>query len=463
MIWEDVGMKIGVIGGAGVRTVIFINGLLKRYKKLNIDEVVLYDIDRQKLEIIAKLCRHVVSREGRDLVVRHVAEPVDAIRGMDYIVTTLRVGGDHSRVVDETVALKNNVIGQETTGVGGFSMAVRTIPVLLDYCRMIEQYAPKAWIFNFTNPSGLVTQALHSAGYHKVIGICDAPSSMKYRMAQRLGVTEEELYVEFFGLNHLSWIRSVQVHGEEIMPKLIDDDAFLSGIQELAIFDRDVIRRTGMLPNEYLYYYYHRERALANIKKSGMTRGQTIEKVNAQMFRELRAMEIDADPESALQVFLYYMQLRENSYMSIESGSANRPMLQKGHLPVPEGMGYAGVMLDCIEGMQSASGRTLVLSILNQGSIPFLKDDDVVEVTCKVSSAGIEPVKQTELPEMCELYIRLIKRYERLTVEAVRDGSEEKAVDALMLHPLVNSYSLAKKLIEDYNAAYGEPILGGSR
>ncbi len=455
-------MKIGVIGGAGVRTVIFINGLLKRYKKLNIDEVVLYDTDHKKLSVIAKLCRHVVNREGKDLVVREVFEAVDAIKGMDYIVTTLRVGGDHSRVIDESVALKNGVIGQETTGVGGFSMAVRTIPVLMEYCELIEKYAPDAWIFNFTNPSGLVTQALHSAGHHRIIGICDAPSSMKYRMAQQLGVTEEELYVEFFGLNHLSWIRSVQVNGEEIMPKLIADDAFLSSIQELEIFDRDVIRKTGMLPNEYLYYYYPRERALANINKSDMTRGQTIEMVNSKMMEELTAMDIDADPEEALQIFLYYMQLRENSYMSIESGSANRPMLEKGSLPVPEGMGYAGVMLDCIEGMQSEEGRTLVLSILNQGCIPFLTDEDVVEVTCKVSKNGIEPVKQATVPAMCELYIRLIKHYERLTVEAVREGSEDKAVAALMTHPLINSYSLAKKLIADYNEAYGEKILGGN-
>ena len=453
-------MKIGVIGGAGVRTVIFINGLLKRYKKLNIDEVVLYDTNREKLVIIEKLCRHVVRREKKDLSVRAVFDPVEAIRGMDYIVTTLRVGGDHSRVIDEAVALKNGVIGQETTGVGGFSMAVRTIPVLMEYCKLIEKYAPEAWIFNFTNPSGLVTQALHSAGHHRVIGICDAPSSMKYRMAQNLGVTEEELYVEFFGLNHLSWIKSVQVNGEEIMPKLIADDAFLSSIQELEIFDRDVIRKTGMLPNEYLYYYYHREKALANINKSDMTRGQTIEKVNIQMMKELREMDIDADPEGALQVFLYYMQLRENSYMSIESGSANRPMLEKGSLPVPEGMGYAGVMLDCIEGMQSEEGRTLVLSVLNQGCIPFLSDEDVVEVTCNVSRNGVVPVKQETVPEMCELYIRLIKRYERLTVEAVRDHSEDKAVQALMLHPLINSWSLAKKLIADYNEAYGEKVLG---
>ena len=135
-------MKIGVIGGAGVRTVIFINGLLKRYRQLHIDEVVLYDTDREKLEIISQLCRHVVARQGESLVVRAVMQPLDAIKGMDYIVTTLRVGGDHSRVIDERVALDNGVIGQETTGVGGFSMAVRTIPVLLEYCELIKEHAP---------------------------------------------------------------------------------------------------------------------------------------------------------------------------------------------------------------------------------------------------------------------------------------------------------------------------------
>ena len=152
-------MKIAVIGGAGVRTVFFINGLLKRYKKLNIDQVALYDIQEEKLQIIEKLCKHVVNRKQETLKVWAVSDPVAAITGADYIVTTLRVGGDHSRVVDETIALDMGVIGQETTGVGGFSMAVRTVPVLKEYCELIKKHAPNSWVFNFTNPSGLVTQA----------------------------------------------------------------------------------------------------------------------------------------------------------------------------------------------------------------------------------------------------------------------------------------------------------------
>lgn len=448
-------MKIAVIGGAGVRTVIFINGLLDRYKKLHIDEVVLYDIQEEKQRIIEKLCRHVVNRRHEELKVSAVSDVTEAIKGADYIVTTLRVGGDHSRVIDETIALDMGVIGQETTGVGGFSMAVRTIPVLMDYCELIKKYAPDAWIFNFTNPSGLVTQALRSAGYDKIIGICDAPSSTKFRMANDLGVSEDDLYVEFFGLNHLSWIRSVKKKGEEILPQLLADDDFLKGVQEFSMFDPDLLRMIGFLPNEYLYYYYHREKALENIKKSGATRGMTIEEVNKKMMAELKEMDIDADPEGALQVFLYYMQVRENSYMSIESGLAKRPLLEKGQLEVPDGMGYAGVMLDCIEGLQSDEGRYLVLSVENNGSIPGLQDNDVIEATCHVSKKGIVPVKVEDVPEYCWLLIRTIKMYEKLTVEAIRTKSKETAVKALMHHPLVNSYSLAKALVNKYDEVYG--------
>lgn len=448
-------MKIAVIGGAGVRTVIFINGLLKRYKKLNIDQVVLYDIQEEKLQIIEKLCQHVVNRKQEALRVWAVSDPVEAITGADYIVTTLRVGGDHSRVIDETIALNMGVIGQETTGVGGFSMAVRTIPVLKEYCELIKKHAPNAWIFNFTNPSGLVTQALKSAGYDRIIGICDAPSSTKFRMARDLGVTEDELYVEFFGLNHLSWIRSVKKKGVEILPELLADDAFLCGVQEFSMFDPELLRSIGFLPNEYLYYYYHREKALANILASGAARGKTIETVNKQMMDELKTVDIDADPEGALQIFLYYMQIRENSYMSIESGLAKRPLLNKGELEVPDGMGYAGVMLDCIEGMQSESGKYLVLSVENNGSIPGLEDADVIETTCLVSRNGIHPVLIKEVPEHCYLLMRMIKMYEKLTVEAVNTRSRKVAIQALMLHPLINSYSLAKQLADKYDEVYG--------
>ena len=443
-------MKIAVIGGAGVRTVIFINGLLKRYRKLHIEEVRLFDLNQEKQEIIGKLCRHVVEREKEDLKVEVCGDCREAVRGVDYIVTTIRVGGDHSRVQDERAALSEGVLGQETTGAGGFAMAARAIPVLLDYCRIFRECAPDAWIFNFSNPSGMVTQALVSEGFDRVIGICDAPSATKFRMAQKLGVAEEDLSVEFFGLNHLSWIRSVKKQGVEILPQLLKDDVFLDSMQEFETFDHEVIRSSGFLPNEYLYYYYHREKAVANILASGSTRGETIEQVNRQMFAELSEMDIDQNPEEALQTFLYYMQVRENSYMSIESGISARPLLEKGNLPVPDGMGYAGVMLDCIEGMQSEQGKELVLCVKNKGSLKCVADEDIVEVTCRVSRDGIVPVTFGEIPPYCENLIRTIKAYEKCSVEAIKTQDREKAVWALAMNPLVNSWSIAKKLEEKF-------------
>ncbi|MFR7844078.1 MAG: hypothetical protein ACLU3U_14055 [Gallintestinimicrobium sp.] len=233
-----------------------------------------------------------------------------------------------------------------------------------------------------------MTQALKSAGYEKGDRYPVMRPAAQNSVWQQSSADEKDLYVEFFGLNHLSWIRSVKIKDEEILPRLLADDAFLKSIQEFSMFDPDLLRMIGFLPNEYLYYYYHREKALANILKSGATRGQTIEQVNKQMMEELKAMDMDADPEGALQIFLYYMQVRENSYMSIESGLAKRPLLEKGQLEVPDGMGYAGVMLDCIEGLQSKDGRDLVLSVENQGSIPGLEDRDVVEITCHVDETG---------------------------------------------------------------------------
>ncbi len=448
-------MKIAVIGGAGVRTVIFVNGLLDRYKGLNIDKVVLFDIDQQKLQIIGKLCKHVVKRRNEDLVIEVASDAVEAITEADYIVTTLRVGGDHSRVIDETIALETGVIGQETTGVGGFSMAVRTIPVLVEYCELIKKHAPNAWVFNFSNPSGLVTQALRSKGYDKIIGICDAPSSTKFRMAKALDVREKDLYVEFFGLNHLSWIKSVKKYGEEILDKLLRDDEFLKGIQEFSMFDPELLRQIEFLPNEYLYYYYHREKALENILKSGATRGKTIESINIQMMEELKHINIDKQPEEALQTFLYYMEVRERSYMNIETGSDKQTEIERGNLQVPDGIGYAGVMLDCIEGLQSEEGRYLVLSVQNQGCIEGLEREDVIEVTCKVSKGGIQPVPIGSVPEYCNVLIHAIKLYEKLTVEAIFTQSKDKAIQALTLHPLINSYSLAKVLVEKYSQAYG--------
>ncbi len=448
-------MKIAVIGGAGVRTVNFINGILPRYKKLNIDKVTLYDINPEKLDIIAGLCKYVVDKAHEELIVEAVHTPEEAIIGADYVVTTIRVGDDHSRVVDERLCLRHGVIGQETTGAGGFFMAARAIKPLLEYARMTEKLAPDAWIFNFSNPSGLVTQALNSAGIKKVIGICDAPYSTTTRIADALNVPMDKVYTEFFGLNHLSWIRKLTVDGKEMLPDIIDNDEFLEKVQEFRAFDKDALKVTGFLPNEYLYYYYHREKALANLLAAKKTRGETIEELNIRMFEELKNFDLKNYNEDTLQTFLYYIYLREYSYMTIETGGKARPVT-KGNLQVPSGMGYAGVMLDAIEALQHDKVANIVLSVKNNGAIAGFSDDDVVEISCNISKAGIVPVHIGEIPEHCSVLMHQIKQFEKLSAYAIIHDDDMKAVEALACHPLVSSYSLAKEIYEDYKSTLGE-------
>ncbi|MBB6672444.1 family 4 glycosyl hydrolase [Cohnella nanjingensis] len=452
-------MKLTLIGGGGVRAVLFTQSLTLKAAESGITKLVLLDVDPAQLETIGQLCRVVVARSGVPLDIELSTDPRSALTGADYIVTTIRAGKEASRAEDERIAMQYGLLGQETTGPAGFSMALRTIPVLLDYCRLAREVAPNAWIFNFSNPSGLVTQALRSEGYDRVIGICDTPSHTKLRMAEALGVDPEELYVEFFGLNHLSWIRKAVYRGEDRLEALKNDPDFTSRVGEFAMFDADLLRSLPYLPNEYLYYYYHRERAIANIRNAGQTRGQMIAQNNRAMLEALKEIDIPKQPELALQTYLYYTQKREASYMAIETNAQAKPEVPAEALKLPESLGYAGVMLDFVDALRTGSERTVVLSVPNAGSILGFADDDVVEVSCSIGENGAVPVPIGEVPEAEYLLMRSVKRFERLTAAAVRERSVELAVEALTAHPLVGSYSLAKQLVADYLQAY-RPLLG---
>lgn len=451
-------MKLALIGGGGVRAVLFTKSLTLKAEQAGITRLTLHDTDEEQLGLISRLCRIVIARSGIALQLDVTTDIREALRGADYIVTTIRAGKEPSRHTDEGIALKYGVIGQETTGPAGFSMAIRTIPVLLDYCKLARELAPNAWIFNFSNPSGLVTQALRSAGYDRVVGICDTPSHTKLRMAEAMGVDPKELHVEFFGLNHLSWIRKVIYQGEDRLATLKNDASFTSRVDEFRMFDSDLLRALPYLPNEYLYYYYHREQALANIMNAGSTRGKMIAENNRAMLNELRGMDIEANPDKAIQIYLYYTQKREASYMAIETNSQAKPLTSADQLQLPNSLGYAGVMLDFVDSLQTGEQNNIVLSVPNEGSIAGFADDDVVEVSCEITAEGAKPVQIGEVPEAMHLLMKSVKRFERLTVEAVRHRSKELAVEALMAHPLVQSFSLAKQLTQDYLETYRDML-----
>lgn len=458
-------MKLALIGGGGVRTVFFCQSLAKYAARVGIDELRLMDTDHEKLHIFGSLAKYAVS-ETENLKVVLTESIEEAVADVDYVVTAIRVGGDEGRVKDERTALKLGVIGQETTGAGGFSYALRTIPVMKEYMRIIKEKSNHAVVFNFTNPSGLVTQALYDAGYDNTIGICDNATGTKINLAEALQIDAEDLFVKIYGLNHLTWADSIKVNGQEIFPLLMKNEGFIQNYHDFLYYDRDLIRNINALPNGYLYYYYHRERALQNILNADKTRGEVILELNKKMLAALKETDVEKEPAKAFEIYNQVMNARNEAYMSVELGGQHvkKRMLDIESLGIPyvrrDGHraevleGYAGVALNYIEAKVNDHRTDLAVNVPNNGAIDFLQDDDIIEITCNVDKEGAHPVKIADVPEANRLLIQQVKLYEKRTVEAVKEKSMELGTMALMAHPLVGSYSLAKQLMQDYRKVH---------
>lgn len=444
-------MKLTVIGGGGVRSMFLAKSIAQRAHDLHITELVFMDCDADKLRIYGGLARHVARLLDPALKFTLTTDADEAVRDADYIITTIRVGGDHTRVRDERIALDLGILGQETTGAAGLSFAMRSVPALADYCERIKRLSkPTVKVFNFTNPAGVVSQALRDMGYDFTYGICDAPSGMLHQFADLYGVDASRIAGECYGLNHLSFFRSIQIDGREIMPELIArPDAYEK--TDLRFFGRDLIEHMGCVLNEYLYYFYYREQAVQNILKAGVTRGEVIEDINRQMTEELSKMDIENDFDSCLACFEKWYGKREDAYMANETG-VHRDKPWKFDVFSPDAGGYAGVALRFIELVETGTTGSMILCAPNQGAIPTLADDDIVEITCDISRDGAKPHKvEHPDPRALEL-IRRVKSYERLAAKAIVQRDRTAAVDCLMLHPLVNSYSLAVQLVDAYFA-----------
>src|SRR5215212_6177928 len=275
-------MKMTVIGGGGVRAPLFVGSALRRADLIHLDEICLMDIHPQKLELMAAISRQIGLIVDSPVRITHTDDPVAALDGAGYVVTTIRVGDEPGRVLDERIALKHGVLGQETTGAGGFAMAMRSIPVIIDYAELLEKLSPGAWLFNFTNPAGLVTQALRNQGFQHIVGICDGANEAQHQVANWLKLDYRRLRPQVFGLNHLSWTRSILHDNEEVLLPLLNDADFLAS-SSLKIFQPELISQFGMWLNEYLYYYYYSEQALAKILSDGKTRGEEILELNQRL------------------------------------------------------------------------------------------------------------------------------------------------------------------------------------
>jgi len=435
---------LSVIGGGGMRTPLLISGLIQRQPPLPIDRVVLHDIEPDALAIVQALADALLSRAGRPFEVRTTTFLDEAFDGASFVITSIRVGGLAGRVIDEHVPLAFSVIGQETTGPGGWAMAMRTIPVLASLVLRLRQRSPDAWIINFTNPAGLITQALTAAGETRIVGICDSPIALGGRIAAHLGVPPHALRLDYLGLNHLGWVSGIWDGDTDRLPAILADDDAIRTIYGRPLFEPSEVRRLGLLPNEYLYYYYHHEEAVRRLQAAPQTRGQAVAEIAAQLRTSVReAITRGEDPLLAYEATLF---ARRSSYMATETGQRRDLAMMGGHV---EG-GYARAALSVIEAMVRSGERELILNTPNRGAINDLNASDVVEVPCRVDAEGSHPRGMGALPPQVRDLVLRVKAYERATIAAAARRSWPDAVAALSLHPLVPSGKMAARIAGEY-------------
>jgi 6-phospho-beta-glucosidase len=446
--------KIALIGGGGVRSPLVIYGVNESSKHLGVDEMVLFDLDADRAKLICELGQALIAREGGTMKLRVTTDLDDAVSGAAFVLTAIRVGGMQARSMDERISIENGYPGQETTGPGGVAMGLRTTAAAIDYARKIEKYSPDAWMINFTNPAGLITQAVSHHTGARVIGICDTPTELFHRIALALKAPAAEVHCEYVGLNHLGWVRRVLLRGEDVTAKLLEDDEALAGLYQAKLFDFELLRSLRLIPTEYLYFYYSRRRALANQRIAGTTRGAELEKLNAELFGRLTAALRGGGSQKALGLYVDYLNQRSGSYMQLEA-SAGSAMDESHALtedPFQVATGYHRIALDVMNALSSEDPRRVVINVRNHGAIADVEYDDVVEVPCAISKHGIIPELCGRLPEEVRGLVLAVKAYERAAIEAAVTGSAEYARKAMLLYPAIGEWEPSADLLREFSA-----------
>ncbi len=427
-------MKIAIIGGAGTRTPLLVYGMAR--SGLPIHRLSLYDVDAERLPLMARLAQKLAGT----VPVQPCPSLQECVEGADFVFTSIRVGGIERRAEDEAAILRHGIVGQETVGPGGFAMALRTIPHMVAYARLIAAAAPGAWIINFTNPVGIITQAVLQETGARILGICDSPTELFHEVAQSLGLEYAECHFDYFGLNHLGWLRQVYRGGEAQLERLWDEPARLRAVYRTDLFEAKSLAELKLLPTEYLYYYYRPQAAREHILRSGTTRGAVIQALNARLFEELCAPGTDA-------VVLYeeYLTRRNASYMQIESGGT----VSHAASPWSAVTGYDRIALTVVQAVHHNSGAIIPLNVRNGSNLPFLEPGDTVEVPCVVNSNGALPLSVEPVPLSVRPLIMQVKEYERLTIQAALGGDPDLMLRALISNPLVPDAATARILLSD--------------
>jgi 6-phospho-beta-glucosidase len=410
------GVKVAVVGAGSTYTPELVEGFVTRTDRLPVDELALLDIDPERLGIVGALAERMMRRAGWGGSLALTGDAREALEGADYVVVQLRVGGNKARYTDETIPLEFDVIGQETTGPGGFAKALRTVPVVLELAELTAEIgAPGAWFVDFTNPTGLVTQALLDAGHH-ALGLCNVAIGFQRSFADYFDVTPDRVQLEHVGLNHLSWERKVLVDGVDRLPELLalPADAPNHPFDEIEWVPIDFVRTLGAIPSYYLHYYYRTSAVLAE-QREGTTRAEQVMEIEAGL------LELYKEPTP-----------HPNPALLAPRGGAY----------------YSDAAAALIASLQAGTGDVQVVNVRNDGAIANLADDDVVEVACTVDRDGAHPLPVDPLPPEMHALVAHVKDYERLTIAAALSGSRSDALQALLANPLVADLDTAQPLLD---------------
>ena len=421
------GLKIVTIGGGSSYTPELIEGLIKRYEELPVSELWLVDIKEGegKLEIIGDLAKRMVKKSGLPMDIHITLDRRAALKDADFVTTQIRVGLLDARKEDERIPLKYNVIGQETNGPGGLFKALRTIPVILDIAKDMEELCPDAWLINFSNPAGMVTEAVLKYGkIKKVIGLCNVPIGMEMAIAKILEVESSRIRMDFAGLNHMVYGLNVYLDGEKITEKVIEllnsekANITMKNIVGLE-WEKDFIKALGVMPCPYHRYYYKTsemlEEELKEAKKSG-TRAEVVKKIEEELFELYKDTNLDVKP----------------------------PQLEKRG-----GAYYSDAACRLIHSIYNDQRDIQPVNTMNKGAITGIPYDSAVEVSCIITKEGPIPMTIGELPVAVRGLIQQIKSFEILAVEAAVTGEYDKALLAMTINPLVHSDKVAKKILDE--------------
>jgi 6-phospho-beta-glucosidase len=418
-------VKVAVIGGGSTYTPELIEGLIAHREDLGLSEVALMDIEPERLGIVGDFCRRMVAHAGAGFRVEVTTERSSALDGSGFVLTQIRVGGQAGRHKDIQLGLRHGLVGQETTGVGGFAKALRTVPVILDICKDMETLCPDAWLINFTNPSGLVTEAILKHGRQRAIGLCNNPINLKIDVAGYLGVEPGQVELDYIGLNHLSWVRRILVDGKDVLPQILEAVTGAgrpANIPEELDYPPGFIQALGMIPSSYLRYYYLTRQMLAELQAKKKSRAEEVMEVEDEL------MEIYRDPKA-----------KEKPAALAKRGGAN----------------YSRAAFELIRAIHLDLGETHVVNVRNQGTIACLPPDCAVEIACRVGAAGADPLPlDPPGPEIRGL-MQHVKAYEEMAVQAAVTKSRRAAILALCAHPLVADAKLSEILVKEIENDHG--------